>query len=118
VQKAERRKDRRLDLKYHLSCQRIGRDSTRTYKGLTRDVSCGGAYFWISNRTFKSGEMIRIELMIPPKAGVLESGGRVRCYAIVLRSDCRPKARRQGESFAAGYGIAAQFHDFPKLCIG
>jgi hypothetical protein len=90
-----------------LSCRKIGSTTDKLYKGSTVNVSPGGLYFETADGAFASGSLLKIELLIPPTAGLLEFGGKIAAYAKVLRTDTLSTKK---------YGIALQFCQSPKLC--
>lgn len=112
---SERRGHRRLKIEYALSCRRVGRADARRRKGCIRDVSTGGLYFWTATRQFKTGQLLRLEMSIPPRAGVLESGGTMWGYARVVRTESISGPEAEGCAQFAGYGVAAQFCHGPKF---
>jgi hypothetical protein len=86
------------------------------------NVSPGGLYFQTDSGAFKQGNLLNVELSIPPTTGLLEYGGRISGYARVLRADDigsaedRPaRPHRLGLS-SARYGVAAEFCQMLKLC--
>ena len=112
---SERRGHRRLKIKYALSYRRVGRADARRRKGCVRDVSAAGLYFWTATRESKAGQLLRLELSIPPRAGVLESGGMMWGYARVVRTESISGPEAEGYARAAGYGVGVQFCQGPKF---
>lgn len=107
MDRTEKRKHRRLGANYHISCRKVGSTENRAYDGFTANVSLGGLYFETSSDTFEQGNLLKVELSIPPTSGLLEFGGKIAGFATVLRTD---KA-------ADRFGVALQFCRPPKLCI-
>jgi hypothetical protein len=107
MDRTEKRKHRRLGAHYNISCRKVGSDKDRTYDGLTTNVSSGGLYFETPTDTFKQGNLLKVELSIPPTSGLLEFGGKIAGFAKVLRT----------ESTAGRFGVALQFCRPPKLDI-
>ena len=107
MDRSEKRRYRRLGANYNISCRKIGSDEDRAYGGLTANVSTGGLYFQTSTDSFEKGNLLKVELSIPPTSGMLEFGGKIAGFAKVLRTD--PAAGR--------FGVALQFCRPPKLCI-
>lgn len=66
----------------------------RNAKGLTRDVSACGAYFWIEGQAFDTGDHIRFAVQIDRPAG----GMRLVCRGDVVRT----------ERFEAVLGVAVR----------
>jgi hypothetical protein len=86
------------------------------------NVSPGGLYFQSDSGAFKPGNLLNVELSIPPTTGLLEYGGRISGYVRVLRADDvspiedKPARLRRGGLSCARYGVAAEFCHSLKLC--
>ena len=111
----ERRKYKRLAAKYSITCRKIGSATEKPYTGHTINVSTGGLVFE-SSYEFKPGNLLKVELSIPPNSGQREFGGRISTFAKVLRAS--EKAEPDGDSNSSGErsGVALEFCDSPKLC--
>ena len=107
MDRTEKREHRRLGVNYHVSCRKVGSPEVRAYQGFTANVSPGGLYFTTNTETFKQGNLLKVELSIPPTSGLLEFGGKIAGFAKVLRID----------STTGRFGVAVQFCRPPKLCI-
>jgi hypothetical protein len=107
MDRTEKRRHRRLGANYNVSCRKVGSAENRAYDGLTANVSTGGLYFSTTADVFEEGNLLKVELSIPPTSGLLEFGGKIAGFAKVLRMD----------STAGGSGVALQFCRRPKLCI-
>lgn len=107
MDRTEKRRYRRLGTHYNISCRKVGSDEDRAYDGLTVNVSTGGLYFQTATDSFEKGNLLKVELSIPPTSGMLEFGGKIAGFAKVLRTD----------SAAGRFGVALQFCRSPKLCI-
>jgi hypothetical protein len=59
--------------------------SPTVIEGLTRDVSCKGAYFW-GRAVFEVGQRLRLAWSIPPELN-RQLGLEIRCVAEVVRVD-------------------------------
>jgi len=103
----EKRSHRRLGAKYNISCRKVGSTTHTSYDGCTVNVSPGGVYFETETGIFEQGNLLQVELSIPPTSGLLEFGGKIAGFAKVLRAD----------SASGRYGVALQFCRPPKLCI-
>jgi hypothetical protein len=114
---SDRRKDKRLTLAYSVVCRSVEREDVKPRRGYVRNASAGGLYFGMITRCFRLGEVVRIDLLVPATSGVLERGGKVSCYAKVLRTEIIAAPQRQSRSSAASYGVAVQFCDYPKLSV-
>lgn len=107
MDRTEKRRHRRLGAHYNISCRKVGSAENKAYDGITANVSPGGMYFETAADTFEQGNLLKVELSIPPTSGLLEFGGKIAGFAKVLRTD----------SAAGRYGVALQFCRPPKLDI-
>jgi len=111
----ERRKYKRLPIRLTLLCCKMGTAGEKSYRGCTINVSPGGLYFETPVGIFKPGKLTKIELSIPPTAGVLELGGMISGFANVLRTiNIRDSHTKANLPFAR-YGVAVKFCQRPKL---
>ena len=107
MDRPEKRRHRRLGAQYNISCRKVGSTVHIPHDGYTINVSPGGLYFETATGIFEQGNLLKVELSIPPTSGLLEFGGKIAGFAKVLRTDA-----------ASGrYGVALQFCRPPKLCI-
>jgi hypothetical protein len=107
MDRTEKRRHRRLGANYNISCRKVGSAEERALDGLTANVSTGGLYFQTTAGAFEKGNLLKVELSIPPTSGLLEFGGKIAGFAKVLRTD----------SAGGRFGVALQFCRPPKLCI-
>jgi hypothetical protein len=107
MERTEKRRHSRLGANYNISCRKVGSAENRAFDGLTANVSTGGLYFQTTADVFEKGNLLKVELSIPPTSGLLEFGGKIAGFAKVLRTD----------SAAGSFGVALQFCRPPKLCI-
>ena len=107
MDRSEKRRYKRLKSQYNISCRKVGSTANISYDGHTINVSPGGLYFETTTSTFERGNLLKVELSIPPTSGLLEFGGKLAGFAKVLRAD----------STSDRYGVALQFCRQPKLCI-
>ena len=105
----EKRRYERLGVEVEISCCRIGLQISHACKGNTVNISPGGAYFRTKAETLKQGELLKIELSIPPKSGLLEFGGKMTGYANVLRTDEICDSITGDDPSKSRYGVALQF---------
>ena len=96
----EKRKFKRLPLEYDLTCHRVDSDGTAIHSGISVDVSTGGIFFQTPCGQFEPGNLLKIELSIPPTKGLLEYGGRIAGFAKVIR---------KSDISTANNGFAAEF---------
>ena len=117
MDRPERRLHRRLDARYKISYRRVGSTADKSYSGHTANVSSGGLYLETGADALERGELLKLELAVPPTPGLLEFGGKIAGFAKVLRAEkiCDGVA---GKTLAScKYGAALQFCRPPKLCL-
>jgi hypothetical protein len=107
-QTSERRYYQRLPLKLSVHCQTVGLSSGKFYTGSTIDVSTGGMLLEVNEPGLDEGQLLSIEMAVPPTTGLAEHGGRFSSYARV----CRVLERRNDSSAKA---VALEFCDSPRF---
>lgn len=107
MDRLEKRRHKRLGATYKLSCRKVGSTSNIPYDCHTLNISTGGLYFEATRGAFEQGDLLHVELSIPPTSGLLEFGGKIAGFAKVLRTD----------SASDKHGVALQFCRPPKLCV-
>jgi hypothetical protein len=107
MDRSEKRRHKRLEARYNISCLKVGSTANISYDGHTVNISTGGLYFETTSDTFRQGNLLKVELSIPPTSGLLEFGGKIAGFARVLRTD----------SASGRHGVALQFCRPPKLCV-
>ena len=116
----EKNKERRINVRHGLKlpviCNKVGIPTGKLYTGTTVDVSSGGALIDINTDGFKQGELVNIEMPIPPTEGLLEYGGKFSSYGRVLRVH-EPKSGTAADRAAVVHTIAFEFCESPKLQI-
>ncbi|MBN1816468.1 MAG: PilZ domain-containing protein [Sedimentisphaerales bacterium] len=113
-QKTDRRAHRRLDLRLAVLCRRVGAVVERPYTGNTLNISPDGALLQISGRKFYEGELLHIDIAIPPAKELLKNGGRFSTQAQVVRIDTIESPRHPRGSVGTEQ-IAVQFCHPPHL---
>jgi hypothetical protein len=108
---SEKRKFKRLPITFGLSCRKVGSTTEKLYKSCTVNISPGGLYFETADDAFMPGNLLKVELSIPPTAGLLEVGGKIAAFAKVLRTSDLSDTLSSNK-----YGVALQFCRSPKLC--
>ena len=106
----EKRKYKRLPVTLDLTCRKISPTAEKTHTCRTVNVSPGGLFFETTTDTFKPGNLLKMELSIPPTEGLLEFGGTISGFAKVLRTH----NIRNSKSHTR-YGVAVEFSQPPKL---
>ncbi|MHC4913741.1 MAG: PilZ domain-containing protein [Planctomycetota bacterium] len=112
---AEKRKFKRMPVTLDLSCRIVGSTKERLHTGHTVNVSPGGLYFQTEANVFEPGSVVKIDLSIPPTAGLLESGGRISGLARVLRACNLGDSPKDTDLEAGGFGVALEFCQTLKL---
>ncbi|MEA3225412.1 MAG: PilZ domain-containing protein [Planctomycetota bacterium] len=114
--RGEKREHRRLDAHYDISCRIVGSTDGKSYNGRTANVSSGGLYFETATEEFERGDLLKLELMLPPTSGLLEFGGKIAAFAKVLRMEVI-RDDTVGANLARGeYGVALKFCRPLRLC--
>ena len=114
----DRRKHRRLPLKLTVLCRKVGSAEDSVYTGKTLDVSPGGMLMEINSCGLNQGQLLTVEMSVPPAQGLLEYGGRFSSHARVVRVEnthSGNQSRSDGPSVIQT--IAMQFCELPKLNV-
>ncbi len=111
---SERRKHKRIPLKFTVLCQKVGLSDGRLYSGNTVNVSPGGMLVEVNQPHLRDGELVSIEMTVPPTEGLLEYGGRFSSYARIIRviNDIDST-----QSCSLGNVIAMEFCESPRLRV-
>lgn len=117
MDRPERRRDRRLGASFDVSFYKVGSTANEPYDGHAVNVGPGGLYVETTARTIEPGDMLRVELSIPPTPGLLEFGGKIAAFAKVLRAYNIGSHVTDSDSTCNKYGVALQFCHRPRLCI-
>lgn len=83
----ERRQHRRLQMHLPLEFCRASESAAGRHHTVTRDVSTGGIYFETAMDDLRKGELLDIEMTIPPGEGHFPYQGRVSSVARVIRME-------------------------------
>jgi len=113
----EKRKYRRLPINLDLSCRKAGSTGGKFHNGCTVNVSPGGLYFESEADVFKPGNLLKVELSIPPTAGLLELGGSISGLGKILRIHTICDSRADTDLPSARSGVALEFCQPLKLCV-
>ncbi len=108
----DRRMHKRFPLKLSIFCQKVGRSGGKLILGRTVNVSPGGVLVKTKSDDLKSGELVCVEMSVPPTEGLLDFGGSFSGYARVVRSDALSAANETPEKV-----VALEFCDCPKLRV-
>ena len=116
MRNSERRKFKRLPIRLDLSCRKVDSAREEFHTGCTLNVSPGGVFFETPSKAFKPGNVLKVELSIPPTEGLLEFGGRITSFARVLRTSQFADSHTDAGLGLDKYGVALEFSQPPKLC--
>ncbi len=116
VRQENRRTHQRLPLRLTVICQKVGYASGGIYTASTVNVSSGGMLLELNSRDLREGELLSVEMPMPPTEGLLEFGGRFTAYARVIRVDLQPDADVDRHAGPVRR-IALEFCQSPKLRV-
>ena len=111
----ERRKHRRLRMALPLEFRRSKMPTAGLCRSVAQDVSTGGIYFETVLEDLSKGELLDIELTIPPGQGHFPYQGRVSSVAAVVRTEKLPPSASQIAN--PRIGVAATFRQSFKLAF-
>ncbi len=111
VVRTDKRRYKRLQIELDLSCHKVDLTEGNFYVGHTVNVCPGGLFFETATDLLKPDDLLKVELSIPPTAGLLESGGKISGLAKILRASDIATL-----TFSKRYGVAVEFCQPPKLC--
>lgn len=111
----ERRTHERHQLKLDVFCQTVGLAGGKFYSGNTIDVSPGGVLLEINEPGLGIGQLLSVDMPVPPTRGLLDYGGKFSGYARVVRiEEAQKEHPRESDSIQA---IALEFCQSPKLQV-
>ena len=113
----EKRKFKRLPIKLELLCHKAHSTVKESHNGCTTNVSPGGLYFETETDVFKPGNLLTVELSIPPTTGLLQSGGSISGLGKVLRTQTICGSHKDTEQPSVRSGVALEFCQPLKLCM-
>lgn len=105
-----RRRHKRLPLKLSIFCQRVGLSGGQIISGKTVNVSPGGMLVEMKSDSISHGELLSVEMSVPPTEGLLDFGGSLSSYARVVRLHPQEEIDQFSEKV-----VALEFCDSPKL---
>jgi hypothetical protein len=117
MSRSDKRKYKRLTIKLDLSYRKVDSTAKKSYDGCTVNVSPGGLYFETAADVFKLGSLLKVELSIPPKSGLLEFGGSISGLGKVLRANTISGSRTHTELPSVRSGVALEFCQPLKLSM-
>lgn len=113
---AERRRHKRLPLKLSVYCQKVGLSDGKLYAGRTINVSPGGMLLEMKGAVLHDGELLSVEMTVPPTEGLLDFGGSFSSYARVIRTSTSENINHPLDQTIVNT-IALEFCESPKLRI-
>ena len=112
----EKRRYQRLPLRLSVSCHKVGIPENSGYTGKTINVSPGGMLMEINGHQLSQGDLLSIEMSVPPTKGLLEYGGKFSSYARILRAPS-PSHTTSTPHDPAVQTVALEFCASPKLNV-
>lgn len=106
----DRRRHRRFPLKLSIICQKVGLSGGELVSGKTVNVGPGGMLVEVNSGDVTEGELLSVEMSVPPMEGLLDFGGMLSNHARVVRSKNHEDSEEASEKV-----IALEFCDSPKL---
>ncbi len=106
----DRRRHRRFPLKLSILCQKVGLSGGELVSGRTVNVGPGGMLVEVNSGEAAEGELLSVEMSVPPMEGLLDFGGSLSNHARVVRSNGHEDSEEAAEKV-----IALEFCDSPKL---
>jgi hypothetical protein len=116
MDRPEKRVHRRLDAHHDISCRIVGSTNAKSYCGRTANVSSGGLYFETAAEELKRGDLLKLELALPPTPGLLEFGGKIAGFAKILRTENIRDPTVGADPTCSKYGVALEFCRPLRLC--
>ncbi|MCI0498636.1 MAG: PilZ domain-containing protein [Planctomycetales bacterium] len=113
----DRRRHKRFPLKLSIFCQKVGLGNGRLYSGKTVNVSPGGMLVEMKSGDVADGELLSVEMTVPPTEGLLEFGGSFSSYARVVRAGEETGKSPEASAPSPEKTVALEFCDSPKLRI-
>jgi hypothetical protein len=112
----DRRKYQRQPLTLTMLCQKVGQLGGTVYPGNTVNVSPGGVLAEFGDCQLQDGELVSIDMTVPPTEGLLDYGGRFSSYARVVRVD-PTHSLATTKSHSITQAVALEFCESPKLRV-
>lgn len=116
INSKNRRLHKRLQLKISVLCQTVGISGGSSFTGNTVDVSPGGMLVEFNSGGLSQGQLLSIEMSVPPTEGLLEYGGRFSSYARIIRLE-EAKSGMPNSTASLVQTAALEFCQSPKLRI-
>jgi hypothetical protein len=108
----DRRRHRRFPLKLSIFCQKVGLSGGKLVSGKTVNVGPGGMLVQVDSGEVAEGDLLSVEMAVPPMEGLLDFGGSLSNHARVIRASDQQEQEADNVK-----EIALEFCDSPKLRI-
>ncbi len=105
---ADRRCDRRLEMRLNVDCRAQTDGGPRFIRGLSQNISTRGILLEADASELKVGDHLQLELTMPPSEGVSSQESRIRADAEILRID---RMGRKSSTSVPEHVLAARFVD-------
>ena len=102
----ENRTHKRHQLQLNVMCQKVGQSSAKVYSATSINVSPGGVLLEVASPNIYDGDLLSVEMSVPPTEGLHEYGGKFSSYARVIRVDKNDRYTKQ---------IALEFCQSPRV---
>jgi len=113
---SDRRSYQRLSVQLDILYRKPGPILGQLREARTSNVSVGGVCFRTTDESLRADTILEVELRIPPLHGVLETGGRIRGLAQVLRAEKSHQTQEDPQSDGPCYmTVAVRFCRRPTL---
>ena len=106
----DKRYYKRQPLELGVLCQKVAGPLPEVFTGSTVDVSPGGVLFKCKMSGLKEGDLVSLDMSIPPDQEQLRYGGRFTTYARVVR--ITPDTKSSITKI-----LALEFCDSPRLKV-
>lgn len=106
----ERRRNRRRPLATSVYCRRVGAADSRLFSGDAVNVSPSGVLVKMRGLSLRDGELVSVEMTVPPSGGIHEQNGSFSSYARVVRIDDLL------QSAGSAKEVAMEFCESPRFC--
>lgn len=111
----EKRAHRRLTIRIPLEYRKQGVRRSNVSRTMTINVSTGGIYFETTDDTIAEGDLLELELGIPPGDSRFPIQGKIANLGKVVRKRLIETDPDQPAAAYTRYGLAAQFQEEFKI---
>ena len=111
----EKRAHRRLDIHLPLEYRRQAKARSNVYRTMTVNVSTGGLYFITADESLLPGDVLALEMEVPPGDGPFPQESRISTTGEVIRTTVIDSETKPNGVKFSRYGVAAKFQKDFKL---